>query len=328
MHKSLGNGVDPADLIKDFGADIVRLWAASSDYHADVRCSKEIFKQIAQNYLKFRNTARYCLGNLDGFDPDNLVPAAQMEELDKWALTKLNGLIALCRNAYNNYEFHVITHAINDFCVVDLSSFYLDIIKDRLYCEEKDGLRRRSAQTALFLIVDSMAKLFAPILAFTCDEIWQAMPHQKIDDARNILLNQMPTDCTSYILNDDTMAKWDTVMKLRQDVNGVLELARADKRIGKALEAHISLFTEDATLVDICKNVNLTEICIVSSCAWEKAPDNATVGTGANLPQLTVGVVEARGEKCPRCWMHSEDADENGLCPRCATVISKMDIEI
>ena len=328
MHKSLGNGVDPADLIKDFGADIVRLWAASSDYHADVRCSKEIFKQIAQNYLKFRNTARYCLGNLDGFDPDNLVPAAQMEELDKWALTKLNGLIALCRNAYNNYEFHVITHAINDFCVVDISSFYLYIIKDRLYCEEKDGLRRRSAQTALFLIVDSMAKLFAPILAFTCDEIWQAMPHQKIDDARNILLNQMPTDCTSYILNDDTMAKWDTVMKLRQDVNGVLELARADKRIGKALEAHISLFTEDATLVDICKNVNLTEICIVSSCAWEKAPDNATVGTGANLPQLTVGVVEARGEKCPRCWMHSEDADENGLCPRCATVISKMDIEI
>ena len=328
MHKSLGNGVDPADLIKDFGADIVRLWAASSDYHADVRCSKDIFKQIAQNYLKFRNTARYCLGNLDGFDPDSLVPAEQMEELDKWALTKLNGLISLCRNAYNNYEFHVITHAINDFCVVDLSSFYLDIIKDRLYCEEKDGLRRRSAQSALYLIVDAMAKLFAPILAFTCDEIWQAMPHRQGDDARNILLNQMPADCVAYVLSDDIMAKWDTVMKLRQDVNGVLELARADKRIGKALEAHVSLFTEDAELVNTCKDVNLTEICIVSSCAWEKAPENATVGTGANLPQLTVGVVEARGEKCPRCWMHSETADENGLCPRCAAVISKMDIEI
>ena len=328
MHKSLGNGVDPADLIKDFGADIVRLWAASSDYHADVRCSKDIFKQIAQNYLKFRNTARYCLGNLDGFDPDSLVPAEQMEELDKWALTKLNGLISLCRNAYNNYEFHVITHAINDFCVVDLSSFYLDIIKDRLYCEEKDGLRRRSAQSALYLIVDAMAKLFAPILAFTCDEIWQTMPHRQGDDARNILLNQMPADCVAYVLSDDIMAKWDTVMKLRQDVNGVLELARADKRIGKALEAHVSLFTEDAELVNTCKDVNLTEICIVSSCAWEKAPENATVGTGANLPQLTVGVVEARGEKCPRCWMHSETADENGLCPRCAAVISKMDIEI
>ena len=157
MHKSLGNGVDPADLIKDYGADIVRLWAASSDYHADVRCSKEIFKQIAQNYLKFRNTARYCLGNLNEFDPDNLVAPEQMEELDRWALTKLNSLIVACRKSYGEYEFHMVTHAINDFCVVDLSAFYLDIIKDRLYCEEKDGLRRRSAQTALYLIVDAMA---------------------------------------------------------------------------------------------------------------------------------------------------------------------------
>ncbi len=325
MHKSLGNGVDPADLIKDFGADIVRLWAASSDYHADVRCSKEIFKQIAQNYLKFRNTARYCLGNLDGFDANDLVPADQLEELDKWALTKLNSLIAACRKSYNNYEFHLVSHAINDFCVVDLSSFYLDIIKDRLYCEEKNGLRRRSAQTALFLIVDAMAKLFAPILAFTCDEIWQAMPHRDGDDARNILLNQMPADCAQYVLDEQAMAKWDMVMKLRQDVNGVLELARADKRIGKALEAHVSLQTEDAALVELCKDLNLSEICIVSSCAWENVPEGATTGVGANLPQLTVGVVEARGEKCPRCWMHSTQANSEGLCPRCAGVIAAMD---
>ena len=328
MHKSLGNGVDPADLIKDFGADIVRLWAASSDYHADVRCSKEIFKQIAQNYLKFRNTARYCLGNLDGFNANDLVPADQLEELDKWALTKLNSLIAACRKSYNNYEFHMVSHAINDFCVVDLSSFYLDIIKDRLYCEEKDGLRRRSAQTALFLILDTMAKLFAPILAFTCDEIWQAMPHRDCDDARNVLLNQMPADCAEYVLDEQAMAKWDTVMKLRQDVNGVLEIARADKRIGKALEAHVSLQTEDAQLVEACKELNLSEICIVSSCDWENVPEGATVGTGVNLPQLTVGVVEARGEKCPRCWMHSVDANAEGLCPRCASVISKMDLDI
>ncbi len=328
MHKSLGNGVDPADLIKDFGADIVRLWAASSDYHADVRCSKEIFKQIAQNYLKFRNTARYCLGNLDGFDPNNLVAADQMEELDRWALTKLNSLIAACRKSYNSYEFHMVSHAINDFCVVELSSFYLDIIKDRLYCEEKDGLRRRSAQSALYLIVDAMAKLFAPILAFTCDEIWQAMPHREGDDTRNILLNQMPADCAEYVLSEDIMAKWDTVMKLRQDVNGVLEVARADKRIGKALEAHVSLATDDAALVDICKDIDLAEVCIVSSCAWEAIPEGAVSAAGTNLPQVTVGVVEARGEKCPRCWMHSEAADENGLCPRCAVVISKMDIEI
>ena len=328
MHKSLGNGVDPADLIKDFGADIVRLWAASSDYHADVRCSKDIFKQIAQNYLKFRNTARYCLGNLDGFDPNNLVPVDQMEELDRWALTKLNSLIAACRKSYTGYEFHMVSHAINDFCVVELSSFYLDIIKDRLYCEEANGLRRRSAQSALYLIVDAMAKLFAPILAFTCDEIWQAMPHCDGDDTRNILLNQMPADCAAYVLPEDIMAKWDTVMKLRQDVNGVLEVARADKRIGKALEAHVSLATEDKALIDTCNDINLAEVCIVSSCAWESIPEGATAAAGANLPQVTIGVIEARGEKCPRCWMHSEAADENGLCPRCAAVISKMDIEI
>ena len=328
MHKSLGNGVDPADLIKDYGADIVRLWAASSDYHADVRCSKEIFKQIAQNYLKFRNTARYCLGNLNEFDPDNLVSPEQMEELDRWALTKLNSLIAACRKSYSEYEFHMVTHAINDFCVVDLSSFYLDIIKDRLYCEEKDGLRRRSAQTALYLIVDAMAKLFAPVLAFTCDEIWQSMPHRKEDDRRNILLNQMPTDCAGYVLPEETMARWDTVIKLRQDVNGVLEKARADKRIGKALEAHVTLETADQAVKAACEGLNLAEIFIVSDCAWAAPEEGAEVACGENFPNLTVGVTEAKGEKCPRCWMHSLNANAEGLCPRCAAVIAKMDVEL
>ena len=328
MHKSLGNGVDPAELIKDFGADIIRLWAGSSDYHADVRCSKDIIKQVAQNYLKFRNTARYCLGNLEGFDPNNLVDAKDMEELDKWALTKLNSLIATCRKAYNGYEFHVVAHEINDFCVVELSSFYLDIIKDRLYCEGADSLRRRSAQSALYLIVDALAKLFAPILAFTCDEIWQSMPHREEDDARNILLNQMPTDMQAYLLDNAVMDKWSTVMKLRQDVNGVLELARAEKRIGKALEAHVSLQCSDESVKSLCADLNLAEICIVSSCDWENVAENATVGNGTNIPTLTIGVVEAKGEKCPRCWMHSLQANAEGLCPRCAAVISQMDIDL
>ena len=327
MHKSLGNGVDPADLIKDFGADIVRLWAASSDYHADVRCSKEIFKQIAQNYLKFRNTARYCLGNLCEFDANDLVPAAEMEELDKWALTKLDALTKLIRKAYNNYEFHVITHEINDFCVVELSSFYLDILKDRLYCEEKNGLRRRSAQTALFLILDAMAKLFAPVLAFTCDEIWQSMPHREGDDARNVLLNQMPENFETYCLDADTMAKWDTVMKLRSDVNGVLEKARADKRIGKALEAHVTLTGADDVKA-ACEGLNLAEICIVSAVDWAEPEEGAEVAQGVNIPALTIGVSEAKGEKCPRCWMHSLQANAEGLCPRCAGVIAKLDIEL
>ncbi len=326
MHKSLGNGIDPADLIKEFGADIVRLWAGSSDYHADVRCSKEIFKQLSQNYLKFRNTARYCLGNLNEFDPDHLVAPEEMEELDRWALTKLNQLTKLCRNAYMGYEYHTVSHAINDFCVVELSSFYLDIIKDRLYCEEKDGLRRRSAQSALFLILDAMAKLFAPILAFTCDEIWQAMPHRSTDDTRNVLLNQMPENFDTYALDDAAMEKWNVIMKLRQDVNGVLEKARADKRIGKALEAHVTLSTQDEALKASCADVNLAEICIVSSCTWDQPEDGAEVASGVNFPALTIGVSEAKGEKCPRCWMHSLNADANGLCPRCAAVVAKLDI--
>ena len=293
-----------------------------------VRCSKEIFKQIAQNYLKFRNTARYCLGNLDGFDANNLVPAEQMEELDRWALTKLNSLVASIKKAYNNYEFHMVSHAINDFCVVELSSFYLDILKDRLYCEDATGDRRRSAQSALFLILDAMAKLFAPILAFTCDEIWQAMPHRDSDDKRNVLLNQMPESFDAYALDEAAMDKWNTVMKLRQDVNGILEKARADKRIGKALEAHVSLQTENEALKAACAGLNLAEICIVSSCDFEAVSEGATTGTGANFADLTIGVTEARGEKCPRCWMHSEAADENGLCPRCAGVISRLEVEL
>ncbi len=327
MHKSLGNGVDPADMIKEYGADIVRLWAGSADYHADVRCSKEIIKQLSQSYLKFRNTARYCLGNLGGFDPNSLVPAEEMEELDRWALTKLNKLIETCLRAYNNYEFHVVSHAINDFCVVELSSFYLDIIKDRLYCEDANGTKRRSAQSALFLIVDSMAKLFAPILAYTCDEIWQAMPHRDTDDARNILLNRMPSAEGSYGLPAEAMEKWAVALKLRQDVNAVLEAARAAKRIGKALEAHVTLEAADETAaaaLEAVKELNLAEIFIVSACTLEAAAADATMGEGANFPGLKVGVTEARGEKCPRCWMHSEAANAEGLCPRCAGVISRL----
>ena len=226
------------------------------------------------------------------------------------------------------YEYHVVTHAINDFCVVDLSSFYLDILKDRLYCEEKNGLRRRSAQTALFLILDTMTKLFAPILAFTCDEIWQDMPHRDTDDGRNVLLNQMPESFEAYALPAEAMARWDTVMKLRQDVNGVLEKARADKRIGKALEAHVTLDTQDAALKQACQGVNLAEIFIVSDCAWAAPEEGAETANGVNYPNLTVGVTEAKGTKCPRCWMHSVHANAEGLCPRCAAVIAKMDVEL
>jgi len=330
MHKSLGNGVDPADIVKEFGADMIRLWAGSADYHVDVRCSKEIFKQLSQNYLKFRNTARYCLGNLDGFDADALVAPADMLELDRWAVTRLNALIEKVESAYRNYEFHVVSHAINDFCVVDLSSFYLDIIKDRLYCEERDGLKRRSAQTALFLILDSLTKMFAPILAFTCDEIWQAMPHRAGDDGRNVLLNEMNKPFADYALPGDEMARWEQLIALRSDVNGVLEAARADKRIGKPLEAAVALKAEGkdaAALLDRVSDMDLGELLIVSQCliSDDEPSEEAVRGSGSAVPGLQISVIEAPGTKCPRCWKHSLHADpETGLCPRCAAVVAKL----
>ena len=329
MHKSLGNGMDPSEIINEFGADMLRLWAGSADYHVDVRCSKDIFKQLSQNYLKFRNTARYCLGNLNGFDPNtDMVAPEDMLALDRWAITKLNELIEKCAQAYNEYEFHVVSHAINDFCVVELSSFYLDIIKDRLYCEGAHSLERRSAQTALYLILDTMTKIFAPILAFTCDEIWQVMPHKDGDDKRNVVLNEMNAPFTAYALDEDAMAKWDQMIALRDDVNVVLERARADKRIGKALEASVALKFDDsaADVKDVAENMNLAELLIVSKCiVGDVALDDAVVANGTNVPGVTISVKEAEGTKCPRCWTISEQADpETGLCPRCARVVAAL----
>jgi isoleucyl-tRNA synthetase len=333
MHKSLGNGMSPDEIIGKYGADLLRLWAASADYHADVRCSDEIFKQLSQNYLKFRNTARYCLGNLAGFNADDLVPAERMEELDRWAVTRLNALMEKCEQAYRDYEFLVITHAVNDFCVVEMSNFYLDIIKDRLYCEEEDGAKRRSAQTALFLILDTLTKLMAPVLCYTCDEIWQAMPHRSDDDGRNVVLNEMNRPFEDCALSDRVMEKWEIIARLRDDVNAVLETARAEKKIGKALEAHVTLHADDddsARAVMATVGVSLSEIFIVSECSISGAAPagDSVVGTGTNYPGLTVEVSEAQGKKCDRCWMHDPKVGENPdyptLCPRCASVVSKL----
>ena len=321
MHKSLGNGVDPADIFKKFGADMIRLWAGSADYHADVRCSDNIFKQLSQSYLKFRNTARYCLGNLDGFNANNLVKPQDMLELDRWAVTRLNALIQRCEAAYQNYEFHVVSHAVNDFCVVELSSFYLDIIKDRLYCEETNGLPRRSAQTALWLILDTMTRIFAPILAFTCDEIWQAMPHCDGDDPRNVLLNEMNRPFTEYALDEDVMAAWDKLVKVRDTVNGALETARNEKKIGKSLEAKVEL-TVPAELAGqkFMDTDELADLLIVSQV-------NVTTGDA-----VSVQVEPAQGAKCERCWKIlpsvGKDGEHPGLCARCASVVRKLDVTL
>ena len=317
MHKSLGNGMDPAEIFDKYGADLLRLWAGSSDYHVDVRCSDEIFKQLSQNYLKFRNTCKFCLDNLVNFDPNDLVKPEDMLPLDKWAVTRLNNLIGKVFGWYDNYEFHAVSHAINDFCVVDLSSFYFDILKDRLYCDEADGPERRSAQTALYLILDALTRMFAPILAFTCDEVWLAMPHRAEDDGRNVLFNEMVQPYTEYALSEEEMAKWGRIAALRSAVNGALEQARADKVIGKSLEAAVDLTVpeEDAFLAEMDAD-EVADLFIVSQV-------RLTVGD-----QVKVAVEAAQGAKCGRCWkvLHSVKAvgEHEALCPRCAAVMAKL----
>ena len=317
MHKSLGNGVDPADIFKKYGADMIRLWAGSADYHADVRCSDNIFKQLSQNYLKFRNTARYCLGNLAGFDANHLVKPEEMLELDRWAVTRLNSLIEKCEAAYCNYDFHVVSHAVNDFCVVELSSFYLDIIKDRLYCDETDGVSRRSAQTALWLILDTMTKIFAPILAFTCDEIWQAMPHRDEDDGRNVVLNVMNKPFAEYALDDAAMAVWDELIKVRNTVNAALETARNEKKIGKSLEARVTLNVPESLAGKMDADA-LADLFIVSQVSAAGDTDG-------------VQVEPAQGAKCERCWKIlpsvGKDSEHPGLCGRCAKVVKALNFD-
>ena len=317
MHKSLGNGMEPAEIFEKYGADLLRLWAGSSDYHVDVRCSDEIFKQLSQNYLKFRNTCKFCLDNLVNFDPNDLVKPEEMLPLDKWAVTRLNDLITKVFAWYDNYEFHSVSHAINDFCVVELSSFYFDILKDRLYCDEADGPERRSAQTALFLILDAMTRMFAPILAFTCDEVWLAMPHRAEDDGRNVLFNEMVQPYTQYALSQEEMENWGRIASLRSAVNGALEQARADRIIGKSLEAAVSLTVpqEDAFLTRMSEEA-LADLFIVSQVSL-------TVGD-----EVSVRVKAAAGVKCGRCWkvLHSVASvgEHEALCPRCAAVMAKL----
>ncbi len=326
MHKSLGNSMAPEEIINKYGADLLRLWAACSDYHVDVRVSDTIFKQLTQVYLKIRNTCRYILGNLDGFDPNNLVEGKDMVELDRWAITKLDDLTKRVLAAYDEFEYHPAIHAINNFCVVEMSNFYLDVIKDRLYCDERNGLSRRSAQTAIYIILDSMTKLFAPVLAFTSDEIWQVMPHKDTDDKRHIILNYFNKDFSDYMLTDDQMAKWDKLIALRDDINSVLEVARAEKKIGKPLEAKVVLECGDSVIDEIKAQAETLKTMLIVSQVEVKAGTNGK--QCASNTEVYASVETASGGKCDRCWCYSETVGENAdhptLCARCAAVVSKL----
>ncbi len=324
MSKSLGNGIAPQDIIKQYGADILRLWVASSDYHADIRISKEILKQLSDNYRKIRNTARFCLGNLYDFDPNkDMLPNEELEELDKYALMKLDEVIETARNGYDAYEYHTAAHAIHNFCVVDMSNFYFDVLKDRLYTSVRTSKTRRAAQTALYKILDSLTLLLTPILAFTADEIWRFMPHDSSRNGESPLFNEIPH--ADFITADKAfMNKWDRIHKVRVDVQKALEIARNEKKIGKSLEAHIVLGAS-GELYDFLKSVEsaLPEIFITSgvTVTAEKQPFDGEV------EGLSVGVEPARGEKCERCWKFSETVGSSSehpqLCAHCAAVLAE-----
>lgn len=324
MSKSLGNGISLQEILKQYGADIVRLWVASADYKQDMRISKEMFKHLSQNYLKIRNTARYILGNLNGFEVSQLLPYGELEELDQWALMKLNELVTKVIGAYDAYEFHTVLHAIHNFCVVDMSNFYLDVIKDRLYCDE--GKLRLSAQTAMFHILDAIVRMVSPILCFTSDEIWKAMPHQEGDDLRNIALNGMPAPNAAYAFDAKKQEKWTRLLVLRDEVNKALEAARNQKIIGKPLEAAVTVELNGVDCAYFRENFTeeaLADLCIVSEMhvsEGEGAPK-----TVENRYGLKVTVAHAEGKKCERCWKFvgsvGSDSRHPALCARCASVV-------
>jgi len=333
MHKSLGNAVAPDEIIKDSGADLLRLWVASSDYKVDTRVSKNIIKQLSDIYLKIRNTARFILGNLGDFDTNNLVPAEQMPELDRWALSTLSKLTESVMAAYDRYEYHTIYHAIHNFCTVDMSNFYLDIIKDRLYCDEKDGLSRRSAQTTIYLILDAVVRMLTPILAFTVEEIWTYMPHREGVDTESALLNPMPQPTPGLRFSSELEERWNKLIKLRNDVNKALEIARneetdQDKKIGKSLVAEVEIFFTDEAKKEFkaIADLELHDLFIVSAVKISEGKGEGHDSTEFSGATIKVKLSEA--PECSRCWKRDEKvgtlADHPTLCPRCHDVIKKM----
>ena len=317
MHKSAGNGMEPSEIIRDYGADIIRLWVASSDYTVDVRAGKEIFRQLSEAYRKMRNTARFMLGNISDFDPaKDMVDDDQLFEIDRWALEACNKLTATMRDAYEHYDFSRAYHALYNFCVIDMSNFYMDVIKDRLYCA--DDHARRCAQTALYRILVDFTKLLAPILCFTSQEIWSYIP--KLAGMKDyVVFEQMPE--AKAAADEAFEAKWDRIMAIRDDVKKVLEQARADKVIGSALEAGLTLYCskEVYDFLNAIPMDELADLFIVSHVDLVEGEG----GVKGLVEGLGVSAAHAAGNKCLRCWKYETTVGEDGLCPRCAKVLKQ-----
>ena len=315
MSKSLGNGVSPIDVSNKFGADILRLWALSSDYSMDVNLSDDILKGISDVYRKIRNTARYILGNTYDYDPEKPVAYEDLQEIDKWALTRLNKLIKDCTNDYDTYSFGNCYHDVNQFCVVDMSSFYLDIIKDRLYTEKADSVARRAAQTTMYYILDALVKILTPMISFTAEEIWSAMNHTEKENVESPMLADYPVSNDEWD-NKEIAEKWEKIIKVKNIVAKDLELARAEKTIGNSLDAKVTIYAEGEEYKFLKENEELIKLVLIVS-GLEIQENNRK-----QEEKLGVKVEHATGEKCERCCMYN-DHIEDGLCPRCKEVLEK-----
>ncbi|WP_019242384.1 MULTISPECIES: isoleucine--tRNA ligase [Bacillus] len=324
MSKSLGNTILPSKVMNQLGADILRLWVASVDYQADVRVSDAILKQVAEVYRKIRNTFRFLLGTLDGFDPKvDSLKYEELAEVDQYMLVKLNKLIKNVRNAYDEYEFAVIYHNINNFCTLDLSAFYLDYAKDILYCEAPNKDQRRAIQTVLYEVLVSLTKLVSPILSHTADEVWPYIPNV---EEESVQLTDMPT-YQSLPNEAELEEKWSKFMLIRDDVLKALEEARNAKVIGKSLNAKVSMYVDQDTKVFLeTIKESFEQLFIVSQfeIAGElsEAPADAT-----KFEHCAIVISKAEGETCERCWNVTEsigqDSDHPTLCPRCASVVKE-----
>ena len=323
MSKSVGNVIVPQDVIKQYGADIIRLWTASSDYKADIRISPKILKQLAEVYRKIRNTIRYILGNTNDFNYEtDAVPFNEMLELDQWALMHLQLLKKEVTAAYESYDFHVLYHAIHNFCTVEMSSFYLDILKDRLYAYKADSKERRSAQTAMHEILMDLIVMLSPVLSFTMEEVWQFMK-KPANAPESVQMLPWPEVKEEYI-NEELETKWDNFIEIRSEITKVLELARRNKQIGHSLDAKVELHAEGEALA-ILKFVekDLATLLIVSQAVIVEGAAEGAEATGRE--DLKVTVAAAEGHKCERCWIYSDevgqDAEHPTLCKRCAEAV-------
>ena len=321
MSKSLGNVVAPQEVIKEYGADILRLWVASTDYRNDVRISNTIIKNLSESYRRIRNTARYLLANLNDFAPADAVPFNEMVEMDRWILMKLNSIIEKANSAYDNYEFHIPTFAIHQFCVNELSSFYLDASKDRMYADGKNSLSRKSGQTAMWYVLSALTRMLAPVLSFTAEEIWQEMLKIDVSLPESVFLSDWP-DVQEGIRNQDIEEKWDKALAVRGAVSRVLELARSGGIIGHALDARVEVEKQNtASVAATFSEEDFKTFSIVSGFRWVDQVSQMSIVQTDEETGIRVGVDKALGEKCPRCWQYTESPDAEGLCPRCSRVL-------